>query len=297
MKFGSFKSVCRSSTLPICNIFLGNFEPYCLLRGLGHVFGIRIKNPLDVFFASISALVALWLIIRSQSKYAAVGRREMQILILIYFFISICQIFTIGGFITDAKVFGYFTAAHISFIVTFFWVLLLNAIVGYQLFEDGTIFSISLLVVPSILLFVGSGYIILDSMFFWSDTFIDNYYALRNYGAYILYFLWPLVSIVGYFVLEFILVFKVLEEWKPLLLLSGSLVSFIVGQIFNFVASRHICHIVHGKIDGSFIETIFLLISMILLFKFWDSITEDDWEEPMFQETQMSSVPKFDFSP
>ncbi|CCJ31237.1 unnamed protein product [Pneumocystis jirovecii] len=182
MKFGSFKSVCRSSTLPICNIFLGNFEPYCLLRGLGHVFGIRIKNPLDVFFASISALVALWLIIRSQSKYAAVVFAKYLLL---------------GGFITDAKVFGYFTAAHISFIVTFFWVLLLNAIVGYQLFEDGTIFSISLLVVPSILLFVGSGYIILDSMFFWSDTFIDNYYALRNYGAYILYFLWPLVSIVG----------------------------------------------------------------------------------------------------
>ncbi|KAG5518513.1 hypothetical protein PMAC_002909 [Pneumocystis sp. 'macacae'] len=133
-------------------------------------------------------------------------------------------------------------------------------------------------------------------MFFWSNTFIDSYYALQNYGAYILYFLWPLVSIVGYFILEFILVFKVLEEWKPLLLLSGSLVSFMTGQIFNFVASRHICHAVRGQIDGSFIETIFLLISMILLYKFWDSITEDDWDEPVFQETQMTNVPKFDFS-
>ncbi|KAG4304693.1 hypothetical protein PORY_001746 [Pneumocystis oryctolagi] len=280
MGFGSFETVCRSSTLPICNIFYGNFRSYCPLKGYDRrLFGIRMTNPYDILLAFIAAVVALYLIIRSQTKFAAVGRREMQILALIYFFISICQIFSIGGFVTNAKVFGIFTAAHIAFIASFFWILLLNAIVGYQLFEDGTIFSISLSLVPSLLLFLGTGY-----------------YSLRNYGAYIIYFIWPVISIVGYFVLEFVLVFKILEEWKPLLLLSGSLLSFTIGQIFNFVISKYICRSTGGKINGSFIETFFVLISMILLFKFWDSITEDDWDEPMFQETQMTDTPKFDFS-
>ncbi|KAG4300688.1 hypothetical protein PCANB_003034 [Pneumocystis canis] len=277
MTFGNFKTICRSSTLPICNIFLGNFKSYCLLKGFGYVSGKRVRNPLDIGFATIAALIALWLIIRSQTKFAAVGRREMQILILIYFFISICQIFTIGGFVTNAKVFGYFTAAHIGSISAFFWVLLLNAIIGYQLFEDGTIFSICLTLIPAFIIFLGSGYLILDSMFFWSDTFIKSYYALQNYGAYIIYFLWPTVCIVGYFILEFILVFKILKEWKPLLLLSGSLALFVIGQLFNFVISKHICQFTKGK--------------------FWDSITEDDWDEPVFQEAQENNAQEFDFSP
>lgn len=297
MSFGSFKTACSLSTLPVCNLFYTKLRPYCVLKGVKQASGNYVRNPGDIAFAILSSLIALWLVIRSQTKFAAVGRREMQILILIYFFISVVQIFTVGGFITNVKLLAYFTATHIGLIAAFFWVLLLNAIIGYQLFEDGTAFSVLITVVPSIFLFFSSGYIVLDSMLFWTNTFVYSFHKIQNYAIYIFYFLWPILCIIGYFILEFILVFKVLEEWKPLLLLSGSLILFIVGQIFNFVISKYICQGTRGKIDGSFIETFFVLLSVILLYKFWDSITEDDWDEPIFEETQMANVPKFDFSP
>ncbi|KTW28093.1 hypothetical protein T552_01954 [Pneumocystis carinii B80] len=297
MNFGSFKEVCRSSTLPVCNLFYEKIKPYCVLYGVKSTATSYVRNPGDISFSILAALVALWLVIRSQTKFAAVGRREMQILILIYFFISIFQIFTIGGFITNIKLLAYFTAVHIGLIAAFFWVLLVNAIVGYQLFEDGTVFSVLITLIPSLLLFLSSGYIVLDSIFFWTKSFVSSSLMFQNYGIYILYFLWSLLCIIGYFILEFILVFKILQEWKPLLLLSGSLILFIIGQLFNFLISKHICQGTQGKIDGSFIGTLFVLLSVILLYKFWDSITEDDWDEPMFQETQMANVPKFDFSP
>lgn len=297
MGFGSFKIICRSSTLPVCNLFYGKLEPYCALKGVRNRSTSYVTNPGDIAFAILAALVALWLVIRSQSKFAAVGRREMQILILIYFFISVLQVFTIGGFITNIKLLAYFTAVHIGLIAAFFWVLLVNAIIGYQLFEDGTFFSVLITLIPSLLLFLSSGYIVLDSMLAWTKSFIKSTRMFQNYGMYILYFLWSLLCIIGYFILEFILVFKILEEWKPLLLLSGSLILFIIGQIFNFIISKYICQGTQGKIDGSFIGTFFVLLSVVLLYKFWDSITEDDWDEPIFQENQMTSTPKFDFSP
>jgi hypothetical protein len=41
------------------------------------------------------------LIFRSQLKKAAVGRREMQLFLLGYALISLCEIFTVGGFPLD----------------------------------------------------------------------------------------------------------------------------------------------------------------------------------------------------
>lgn len=218
MSFGNFELVCLANNLPVCNVFRGNYQPYCVLKGVGNSPERNVQNPGDIAFTILAALVASWFIFRSQTKFAAVGRREMQILIFIYLLISIVQIFTMGGFITNIRLLAYFTALHIGFIVAFFWVLLLNAVVGYQLYEDGTIFSILMTTIPSLLMFIGSGYIVLDSMFYWSRSDVEDKNRLRNHGLYFFYFVWPVISIVGYFILEFILVFKILEEWRPLFL-------------------------------------------------------------------------------
>lgn len=73
MGFGSFKIICRSSTLPVCNLFYGKLEPYCALKGVRNRSTSYVTNPGDIAFAILAALVALWLVIRSQSKFAAVG--------------------------------------------------------------------------------------------------------------------------------------------------------------------------------------------------------------------------------
>jgi hypothetical protein len=52
---------------------------------------------------------------------------------------------------------------------------------------------------------------------------------------------------------------------------------FAIGQIFQYVISVHICNSTNGKINGGLFETLFTLLSVTSIWKFWSSITEDDW--------------------
>jgi len=55
---------------------------------------------------------------------------------------------------------------------------------------------------------------------------------------------------------------------------------FAIGQVFQFVASVHICSGTHGKINGGMFEVLFTLLAVIMTWFFWSSITEDDWPAP-----------------
>lgn len=59
---------------------------------------------------------------------------------------------------------------------------------------------------------------------------------------------------------------------------------FAIGQIFQYVISTHICQGTNGKIDGALFETLFTLLSVVMLWVFWSSITEDDWPMPVSGE-------------
>jgi len=159
----------------------------------------------------------------------------MQLFLLGYILIDICEIFTVGGFplkdsvrivsmqkktvrraavLTDAK--G-FTGAHLGLITATTWILMINGAVGYQLIDDGTALSIGLTLVSAALLFIGTGYIALDTGFSWTGFFNDDITDPdRSYALYTLYLLAPLVFLAIYFLLATILVLKVLGEMRPL---------------------------------------------------------------------------------
>ncbi len=72
---------------------------------------------------------------------------------------------------------------------------------------------------------------------------------------------------------------KILGERRPLFILGGAALAFAIGQVFDFVVSVHICIGTDGKIDGSLFETLFVLISVVLLWWFWISIVEGEYPE------------------
>ncbi len=94
---------------------------------------------------------------------------------------------------------------------------MLNGIVGYQLLDDGTATSLGLIMLSAAILFIGTGYIALDTGFsftgYWDSTLVD---PNRSYSLYTLYQLAPLVFLVIFFLLETILVLRVLGEKKPM---------------------------------------------------------------------------------
>jgi hypothetical protein len=95
--------------------------------------------------------------------------------------------------------------------------LLINAIVGYQLMDDGTPLSVALTATSGLAVFVGVAYVGVDTGFNYSGTFeINDPDTMRNYALYVLYLLLPLLLIVAYFILESVLVLGVLRETRPM---------------------------------------------------------------------------------
>jgi len=92
-----------------------------------------------------------------------------------------------------------------------------NGAVGYQILDDGTIVSLGLVFGSAAALFVGTGYIALDTGFSWTNYFASTLQdPNRSYSLYTLYQLLPLVFLSIYFLLELILVLRVLGEKKPM---------------------------------------------------------------------------------
>lgn len=159
---------------------------------------------------------------------------------------------------------------------------MLNAVVGFQRWDDGTKKSVGLIFGTAALLFIGTGYIALDTGYSWSghfDSSLENNGngQNRNVALYILYQLVPLIFLAAFFLMEAYLVVKVLGERRPLIYLCGAALLFALGQIFNYLVSVHICNGTNGNINGAFFQTFFTLLSVVAIWTFWASITEGDW--------------------
>ncbi|KAI1323809.1 chitin synthase III catalytic subunit [Xylariaceae sp. FL0255] len=285
-KFGNFEAFCRDSTLPVCNVLSNTHNqdgPWnaggCTLLGLSLKNGEHLGNLGSILLCGIAILVSAGLIFLSQRKRAAVGRREMQLFLLGYIIIEIAEIFTVGeipGLKSSVRI--AFSGIHIGMIIATTWILLMNAVVGYQILDDGTPLSLGLIIASAAALFIGTGYITLDTGFHWTGHFDSSYNPPnRNIALYVLYQLVPLIFLVAFYVLEAILVLRVLGEVRPMLYLTGAAVLFALGQIFNYTISPYICNGTSAKIDGALFETLFTLLSVVMIWVFWSSITEDDW--------------------
>lgn len=240
-----------------------------------------LANLGSILIAAIAIATSCFLLWRSERKKAAVGRREMQFFLLGFIIIMICEIFTVGGLPLDGGVRRAFSAVHIAAVVATTWILLMNGAVGYQLIDDGTPLSLALIFGSAAALFVGTGYIALDTAFSWTGYWDDTLSAPNQaYALYTLYQLIPLVFLVIFFILEAVLVLKVLGEVRPMYWLVAATLLFAIGQIFQYAISVHICNGTNGKINGGLFETLFTLLGVVTIWIFWSSITEDDWPMP-----------------
>jgi len=157
--------------------------------------------------------------LRAQSKHTTDSfiHREMQLFLLGFIIVEICEIFTVGGFPLDASVRRGFSAAHIAAVVVTSWVLLLNGLVGFQFMEDGTAVSLGLMIASSAALFIGTGYIALDTGFSWTGYFDSTLNEPNQaYALYTLYMIVPLLFLVVFFILEAFLVLRILGERRPM---------------------------------------------------------------------------------
>lgn len=55
----------------------------------------------DIIVCGIALMVVVFLFIITERRRAAVGRREMEVVLVGYFLICVCDIFSLGGFLTN----------------------------------------------------------------------------------------------------------------------------------------------------------------------------------------------------
>ncbi|QIX02037.1 hypothetical protein AMS68_007554 [Peltaster fructicola] len=291
--YGYFNDFCYRtgdlrSTLPVCNLFSesqsrgGSGWGGPALNGIGLSGDRHLANLGSILVAGLAILITVGLLWRSDRKKAAVGRREMQLFLIGYIIIEICEIFTVGWFPLSGLVRRVFAAIHIAAIIADTWLLLMNGAVGFQLLDDGTPLSLALIFGSAAALFIGTGYIALDTGFSWTHYFDDTLTSPnRSYSLYTLNFLAPLVFLVVFFILESVLILRVLGEVRPMIYLLAAALLFAIGQIFQFVVSIYICRGTNGAINGGFFESLFNLAAVVAVWTTWNSITEDTFDVGM----------------
>ena len=140
--------------------------------------------------------------------------------------------------------------------------LLINGFVGFQLYEDGTTFSVWLLRTISFAMFIITGLVSLATFKGWAGLG-----PTHTIGLFVVLYLVSGVELLIYFIMQIILVVNTLQDRWPLGDLAFGGFFFVVGQVILYVFSNTICNAVQHYLDGLFFATMCNLLAVMMVYK------------------------------
>ncbi|KAI5286107.1 Chitin synthase, class 7 [Ascosphaera aggregata] len=281
MGFGDFESLCRKAALPLCTLLgpestpLGTrgILPTCYSRNIELANTIIFQGATDV--AHIFALgVTVIMIIHIRSKFTAVGRKEIITFFYLYMALTLCSLVLDAGVAPPgSSVYPYFTAVQCGLVSAMCTCLLVNGFVGFQIYEDGTTLSVWLLRLSSAVMFAVSFAVSLVT--FKSRAGLS---PTKTLPLFIILFVLNAVFVAIYVVMQILLVVNTLQDRWPLGHITFAIFFFVAGQIILYVFSTTICNKIQHYVDGLFFATVCNLFAVMMIYKYWDSITKEDLE-------------------
>jgi len=274
--FGSYDKICASAPLLLCPL-LGKdgtgIEATCYSRNV-EVGGEMIFQPATSFIHIVALIMTIIMVLHIRSKYTAVGRKEILLFFYLYAGIEVLAAFLDSGIIpTSSTAYPYFVAVHDALTTAAVWCLLLNGFVGFQFAEDGTPASLWTLRLSSLVIF-GISFFISIATF----RTIGPFSPSKDTGLWIINYLFNLACVVVYVIAQFILVIRTLDDRWPLGDILFAAGFFAAGQVIIYGFSVTICDAVSHYVDGLFFGTLCTLLSVMMIYKYWDSITKEDLE-------------------
>ncbi|CDH56079.1 chitin synthase export chaperone [Lichtheimia corymbifera JMRC:FSU:9682] len=271
----SFNGICKTVALPLCPLMGKDegIEPECYSRNVD-LGGNLIFQPATLVIDVVAIIMTAIMIYHVRCKYTAVGRKEIVMFFYLYMLSVFLELLLITDIIpTSNTAYTYFAAIHVGVVSAAFWCLLLNGFVGFQFAEDGTPISLWSIRLSSFLIGLIVGVIALC-------TFLNmGPFSYNSPGA-----LWAFMFIINgisfliYVVSQIILVVNTLDDLWPLGDILFGAAFFLIGQVLMYVFSVLICKQVKHYVDGMFFGTICTLLSVMMVYKYWDSITKEDLE-------------------
>ncbi|KAI9292504.1 hypothetical protein K502DRAFT_332293 [Neoconidiobolus thromboides FSU 785] len=272
----NYSTLCKSGSYAICNLFLPTLESSCKLETIGGT-----KNLVNVIVTSISLAIMVGLLLRIKHKKAAVGRKEMILLLLFICFQSFFHMLVRAQvFPQDSIASLKFSSFYLAWTTSTAFVLLFNALVAFQFWRDGSKTSIITLLLISIGIISGlTSFNVLKSEAYLLNDHEKDETSIQDVAYFIFYTIFPILAILLYLILQFILVIRSLSARKPLSFLLISFVFLIAGKCIDYYAGLNLCLVSKGLMDGAPFDSICFTFSILSLFKYWNDITEDDWDD------------------
>ncbi|RBQ95541.1 hypothetical protein VDGD_09595 [Verticillium dahliae] len=279
--FGDFSDICRNTPLPLC----GSIGPSTEVRGgVGiepdcYARNIELANTI-IFEGAASAMhivalvMTVIMILHIRGKFTAVGRKEVLMFFYLYMLLSFVSLCVDAGVIPPASdPFPYFVSAQNGLTSAMITCLLINGFVGFQLYEDGTPVSVWLLRITSLLAFILSFMVSLATFMSWAGLGPTN-----TVGLFVVLYLLNAIQLFIYVVMQILLVTRTLQDRWPLGDIAFGVFFFVVGQVILYAFNTQLCQALSHYLDGLFFATICNLLGVMMVYKYWDSITREDLE-------------------
>ncbi|KAI9495961.1 chitin synthase III catalytic subunit [Zychaea mexicana] len=270
-----FDGVCQTVALTLCPLIgkSDGIEPLCYSRNVEFA-GMLIFQPGTLIMDIISIFMTSIMIYHIKTKYTAIGRKEITMFFQLYLMTILLDMLLVTSIIPKASIlYPYFTAAHLGLISATFWCLLLNGFVGFQFAEDGTPISLWSIRVTCFTIWLT---VVLISILTFNNVGPFNYETPMV--LWIIYFLVNSAAFVIYVIMQVILVVFTLDDPWALGDIAFGTLFFIVGQVTMYVFSVAICEELKHYMDGLFLGSAFNLLAVMMVYKYWDSITKEDLE-------------------
>lgn len=298
MAYGDFADICLRTPLPLCSVVkssthmilsnateIHNFDPANMNVGIlpkCYARSIDVANTV-IFgignaFVNIGALVIILIIIYNiRQKYTAIGRSEylyfFQLALLLIIFTLVVNT---GASPPGSGSYPYFVAIQIGFAGACCWTLLINGLLGFNLWEDGTAKSMFLVRGFSVLGFTANFLAAILTFEAWNARGkIDSMNTIALFT--VVYVVNAIILAVHIICQLLVSVFVVRSLWVTGAILLG-VFFFVVGQIIVYAVSDSVCRGANHYIDGLFVGSICNMFTLMMVYKVWDMTTDDDLE-------------------
>lgn len=283
MGFGSFKTICQNTGIPLCSVVgaVNATSPISVgIVAKCYARPVEIANTLifqvgNAFIHFGALLVFLMIIFNIRSKYTAIGRSEL----LSYYYLNI--VLAICSLVVDCGVsppstssYPYFVAVQLGVSSAVCMCLLYNGIVCFQFWEDGLRKSLLAMWVVTALWFVVNFIVALITFKSWGTSLNNRTTTTLFVVTYVL----NAVILAVYVISQLILVFFALDSYWYLGAIFMFSFFFVVGQVLLYVFNNQICEGTSHYTDGKFFATVCNLFANMMVYKFWDMITTEDLE-------------------
>ncbi|KAL7312051.1 Chitin synthase, class 7 [Mucor circinelloides] len=270
-----FDGICQTVALTLCPL-MGKFdgiEPICYSRNV-EMAGLLVFQPATLMMNIVALCMTSIMIYHVKTKYTAVGRKEIAMFFQLYLVTIFLEMLLVTNIIPTASIlYPFFTAAHLGLISASFWCLLLNGFVGFQFAEDGTPISLWSIRISTFLVFLVVGFVAMATF--------NNFgpFSYTSPGAlWIIYYIVNGSMFLIYTISQIILVTYTLDDRWPLGDIAFGILFFVSGLVVMFIFSVALCEQVKHYLDGLFFGSMCNLLAVMMVYKYWDSITKEDLE-------------------